>query len=348
MPLSCALPDASSRCSPDVCVGVVLGDALHRLSVLGGREGMPRSLGSIYSGSVTRFLGGSLRGDVDSHGVVVGGGVRSWSSGVALSVDGRRLLVADTHLHPHAVTVKDFLVGDAGSLRRVIGDKGHAPLQFSFPRHVFVAADGFVFVADADNHRVQVLSPDMTFHAAIGVGHVRYPFGVCANADVVIVSNDVENRLFVFDRRCGVLISSTTHWRRDGARSGSDADAGSSTLVGPRGLCLLSCGRRIAVAEDGAHRVSVLSLDGAFVRHVGVGVLKRPQSVACSAYDELVVADTGSRCVRVFSDVGELLLTLGRGAFTVVAVRGGTVCAHDFDAHYQRCVAWSPWTPQSH
>ena len=32
-----------------------------RVCVLGGREGLPRSLGSVYAGSITRFLGG-LRG----------------------------------------------------------------------------------------------------------------------------------------------------------------------------------------------------------------------------------------------------------------------------------------------
>ena len=60
VPLSHAVPDASSRCPPDVCVAAVLGDALRRVAVLGGREGMSRSLGSVYSGAVTRFLGGSL------------------------------------------------------------------------------------------------------------------------------------------------------------------------------------------------------------------------------------------------------------------------------------------------
>ncbi len=65
---------SSSRCRPGVCVAAVLGDALHRVAVLGGRERMPRSLGSVYGGSVTRFLGGALRGVVsrviDTGGVV--------------------------------------------------------------------------------------------------------------------------------------------------------------------------------------------------------------------------------------------------------------------------------------
>jgi hypothetical protein len=62
VPLLDAVPDASCRCPPAVCVAVVLGDALRRVSVLGGRKGLARSMGSVYGGSVTRFLGGGLRG----------------------------------------------------------------------------------------------------------------------------------------------------------------------------------------------------------------------------------------------------------------------------------------------
>jgi hypothetical protein len=87
VPLSHAVPDASSsRCPPDVCVGAVLGDALRRVSVMGGREGMLRSLGSVYGGSVTRFPGGSLRGVVSR--VIDTPGVKSASNGVAVSLDG--------------------------------------------------------------------------------------------------------------------------------------------------------------------------------------------------------------------------------------------------------------------
>jgi hypothetical protein len=56
VPLSHAVPDASSRCPPDVCVAAVLGDALRRVAVLGGREGLSRSLGSLAVWSEARLL----------------------------------------------------------------------------------------------------------------------------------------------------------------------------------------------------------------------------------------------------------------------------------------------------
>jgi hypothetical protein len=79
----------------------------------------------------------------------------------------------------------------------------------------------------------------------------------------------------------------------------------------------------------------VFSVEGEFVRHVGVGVLSNPQGVACSAFDELVVADNGNKRIVVFSASGELLKTVDGGPFTGVAIHGGTVFAQDYDS---RCI----------
>jgi hypothetical protein len=79
--------------------------------------------------------------------------------------------------------------------------------------------------------------------------------------------------------------------------------------------------------------VSVFSVDGEFIRHVGVGVLSHPEGVAASAFDELVVADYGNRRLCVFSSTGDLLATVGDGGFTGVAVHGSTVFAVDAEAH---------------
>jgi hypothetical protein len=77
----------------------------------------------------------------------------------------------------------------------------------------------------------------------------------------------------------------------------------------------------------------VFSVDGEFIRHVGVGILNRPLGVACSALDELIVTDhdDSSMCLRVFSSTGDLLATFGAGQFTGVVVRGGAVFAAGID-----------------
>jgi DNA-binding beta-propeller fold protein YncE len=89
--------------------------------------------------------------------------------------------------------------------------------------------------------------------------------------------------------------------------------------------------RHVAVTDYHNNRVSVFSVEGDFIRHVGVGKLKHPTGVTYSAVDELVVADSINRHVVVFSASGELLHTMGRGHFTGVAIHGDTIFAQDCD-----------------
>jgi hypothetical protein len=302
----------ATRCPAGECVAVVLGDREHRVSALGGHEGMPRSLGSTYGGFVARFLGGSLRGVVGR--VIDTPGVESFCNGVAVSRDGSTLLVSDSWwCGSH--TIHEFALAD-GSLRRVMGGEGDGPVEFKAPHQLCFAPDGFVFVAECDNDRVQVLTPTLDFHCFIGEGEIKCPIGVAASADIVVASGILTHGIYVFSRSDGALL------RRFGCRG-----SGEGQLEHPCGLCLISGDRHVAVTDKGNDRVSVFSVDGEFIRHVGVGVLKCPKGVAASAFDELVVADTGSRCVRVFSSAGDLVASVGEELFTGVVVFRSTVLA---------------------
>jgi hypothetical protein len=110
----------------------------------------------------------------------------------------------------------------------------------------------------------------------------------------------------------------------------------------PHGLCFINDDRHVAVTDRYNHRVSVFSVDGQFIRHVGVGMLRAPQSIACTAFDELVVADSDNSRIAVFSASGDLIAAspVDRACVSV-AVHGGTVFALLFDK--PRCVAltWS-------
>jgi hypothetical protein len=299
-------------------VAAVLGDALRRISVLGGRDGMPRSLGSVYAGSVTRFLGGGFRGVVSR--VVTTPGVKSFCNGVAVSVDGSALLVCDGATRMHSApshAIHEFSLED-GSLRRVVGEHGVGQLQFRSPWQVCVARDGFVFVADRGNGRVQVLTPSLDFHAFVGAERLDRPGGVCASDDAIVVSEWGAHRVTVFNRRDDTLL------RRFGTQGKGDGE-----LCRPCGVCLMHGDRHVAVAECDKCRVSVFSVDGDFIRHVGVGTLKRPLGVACSSFDELVVADTGHGRVVVYSASGVVTRSVSLDGFVGgVAVRGGTIVTH--------------------
>ncbi len=263
---------------------------------------------SLHSTQALARLADIVSGDVSR--TIVTHDVKSVSNGVAISRDGSELLLTDGHGTSHAIHV--YSMAD-GSRLRVIGSLGDGPLQFRRPHQVWVASDDFVFVADCDNHRVQVLTPSLDFHGFVGVGQLRHPIGVCADADVVVVAEWSANRVSVFSRVDGALLR----------------QFGDGELLAPHGVCFASDHARVVVVDHGNSRVSVFGVDGAFVRHVGVGALVHPTGVACSAHDELVVANFNNSCVRLFSAGGEVVKTIGRGGFSGVAIHSGTIVAVD-------------------
>jgi DNA-binding beta-propeller fold protein YncE len=195
---------------------------------------------------------------------------------------------------------------------------------------VSVASDGFVFVADCSNDRVQVLTPTLDFHGFIGQGQLSHPSGVCANADVVVVSDCSELGIAVFNRGDGTLR------RRFGEYGFGDGQLGC-----PLGLCFIAGDRHVAIADNDSDRVSVFSVDGEFIRSIGEGVLCSPHGVAASAaFDELVVADSHNERCCVFDFDGELLHVVAAvaGDFTGVAMHGGSLFVQDYVG--QRCVSF--------
>ena len=300
------------RTSGAACVAAVLGDACRRLSILGGRDGMPRSLGSVYGSLVTRFVGG-LRGKVSR--VIKTPGIKSWSNCVAVSRDGCTLLVSDDWGGSNSIHTYCAL---SGAFQRTIGCWGHGALQFWKPHQVWVASDDHVFVADQGNNRIQVLTPRVfEFHGFVGVGQLEGPSGVCADEHVVCVS-ELVNRVSVFGRGDGTLLR-----RLGGLRYGY------SMLKNPHGLCFMSKNQHVAVADRANHRITVFSLEGEFIRTVGYYEFNNPTGVACSERGgELIVACAGyDGGVFVFSANDELLHTMERGFFRGVAMHGDAIFA---------------------
>jgi hypothetical protein len=144
-------------------------------------------------------------------------GIRSNCNGIAVSRDGSMLLVADSDGGSHAI--HEFSMLD-GSRRRVVGSKGRRPLQFNCPKQVWVAADGFVFVADSGNSRVQVLTPLLPLlHRRRQLRGVE---GVCASDTHVVVAQRASwcpvLLVAVFNRADGALL------RRFGPRGSGDGE----------------------------------------------------------------------------------------------------------------------------
>lgn len=88
--------------------------------------------------------------------------------------DGHTWLVA-TAKSSHRLVVYD---AETGERLRDVGGPGDGPLEFDRPNGIAIHGD-LLFVAERDNHRVQVLSlPDFTSLGMIGQDVLRVPYGL--------------------------------------------------------------------------------------------------------------------------------------------------------------------------
>ena len=98
-----------------------------------------------------------------------------------MSLDGEsNILVTDSYNH----CIQKFT--PEGQFLTAVGAKGTGPLQFNCPACIVCnAANMKVYVADCQNHRVQVLNSDLTFSSNFGKlgsskGQFDNPRGIAA------------------------------------------------------------------------------------------------------------------------------------------------------------------------
>ncbi len=235
---------------------------------------MARSLASVYACFVARFLGGSMRGFCAQSLRL-----NRYVPTCAVARDGSSVF-APAISYSELVEYRMSVAHRSGSRlleNRVVSLK--VDTLTTRQSQVFLASDGCVFVAAG---RVFVFTPQLVLKATIGDVLTGRAEGVCADDDSVFVSNI--GSIAVYARATGAWTTSFSVCKR-------------GSLGQPANLCFMAANRRLAVADRSKNRVSVFETTGRFVRDVGVGVLGRPGGLACSAADELLVADPANHRV---------------------------------------------------
>jgi len=107
----------------------------------------------------------------------------------------------------------EFLCGEYGEFDRIhkysrdgqyidrMGEHGDGPLQFSRPQSLNIDAEGLLWVADACNHRIQVIDWRETKPRSVAIigtqgdrpGEFRYPYGLLLATDGTIVVSEFGN-----------------------------------------------------------------------------------------------------------------------------------------------------------
>ena len=177
-----------------------------------------------------------------------------WSrpAGLALDEVRKRLYVVDAggvDSEDHRVRVLDL---DTGKLLFEIGKRGDGPGEFNLPRDAVVGADGWLYVVDGGNFRVQVFDVDGKFVNTFGAigrqgGQFSRPKEIAADAqgNIYVVDSAFGN-FQIFDRSGALLLDV-------GSRGNSDAPA---KFMLPSGIAVDLDGR-IYVVDQFFRKVEV-------------------------------------------------------------------------------------------
>lgn len=299
---------------PDSVVAAALADREGRLTHFNARAGLPRSLASVCCGAVTRFLGGSLIG----------------AAREIVKSDHRQYACDDLRIGPDGTTVLLFdLPWEHSSdvLRCAHWLLGGVPGNVSYPElDDIVYASGIVDAA---------ISRDGTSFALTRGRN-------CASRGVIVLdASGGFVRLFpVVDEAFAVLLAGTellvfcsTGVQAYGCDMG-DKRRFIPQCLQPGAVCDLHLSADFAliaecnvlITDVEPPHVQVRSAHDLTVRReIGRGMLRRDgysHRLACSAFDELVVADTDR--VLVFSPCGTVVREL-RVSATAVAMRHSSI-----------------------
>ena len=202
---------------------------------------------------------------------------------------------------------------------QVWGTVGTDAGLFNHPRGVAIGPEGNVYVADSDNHRIQVFDangaflrswgsncnlatgtgcadPDGDGPLALGDGQFQEPWGITvSNTGRVYVTDTWNHRIQVFDS-AGAF---QDKWGTYG-----QSDTATSLLYGPRDIAIDDSGRMF-VTDTGNKRIMVFSQNGSYLDQWGgsgvlAGQFEEPVGIGVDAEGNIYVADTWNQRVQVF------------------------------------------------
>jgi predicted membrane-bound mannosyltransferase/sugar lactone lactonase YvrE len=191
----------------------------------------------------------------------------------------------------------------------ILGGTGSTPGFFSGPRGMTVDSQGWIYVADSNNHRIQVLNPAGELQQIWGFyadstageaaeGGFNQPWDLSVASDGSVIVLDTWNHRIQRFTAQGELLNTF------------DADSqmlSPSGLYGPRGIAV-DQQDRVFVVDTGNKRIIIFSLEGKLLSHfgaggLGLGNLDEPVGLAVDAMGKIWVADTWNQRIQVFDEL---------------------------------------------
>ena len=87
-----------------------------------------------------------------------------------------------------------------GKLIKSVGSEGSGEVQFKYPLGLDVSdRTNNIYVCDCNNDRIQILTEELKYHSMLGIDLLKYPRDVKATRDRVLVLDDSDPCMFVFN-----------------------------------------------------------------------------------------------------------------------------------------------------
>ncbi|MBI4688695.1 MAG: hypothetical protein HY754_00245, partial [Nitrospirae bacterium] len=196
-----------------------------------------------------------------------------------------------------------------GEFHTIVGGYGNKAEQFSHPVSIAASLDGYIYVAEAGNCRVQKLDGNGNFVTkwgsyGSGNGQFAYPQRLAISSDgFIYVADFGNNRIQKFDGNGSFI----TVW---GSKGSSDGQ-----FRGPDGIAVGTDGS-VYVADTYNHRIQKFDSNGNFITKWGSygsgdGQLNHPFEVGTSADGYIYVADTGNNRIQKFDSNGNFVTKWG-------------------------------------
>jgi hypothetical protein len=219
-----------------------------------------------------------------------------------------RLYVADADNH------RVQIFNSNGSYFTTLGNQdcnpgnGIGPAEFCWPTGVAVGSNGHIYVADSDNHRVQVFNSDRNWVATLGTtrvsgddnSHFNYPHGVTVDASNNVYVADSDNRrvqkcTVVGDGgTCTTFVGVTGEWGDDFGHFSYPAD-------------VAAVGGKVFIADAWNNRIQVFDSSGAYLTTIGgswggkTGEMRSALGVDVDSAGNVYVADVDNHRIQKFA-----------------------------------------------
>ena len=180
-----------------------------------------------------------------------------------------------------------------------VGKKGKGKDEFSGPKGIaFDAETQLIYVCDAGNSRIKIVSMTGEFISEFGSKELVQPWGILLHKDSVYVTDIGHHAIFQFHLNTHQLVRKVS---KLGSKKGELNDP-LSLAIGPDG--------DLYVAENDNNRISVLDVSINFKRFIQHKTIISPQSVQFTKSNMLILSFDSQNHVHLLTLQGDYLKSI--------------------------------------